>query len=148
MNKRRVFVVAAVALAALAGFFRSHVGTQPEAVSAALHVEPHRQEPVRARPTSACASPRRRTRKSARRYSEPRARRAVAEVDPSARVDLDRADVAELETLPGIGERLAERIVAFREQNGPFAALDDLLDINGVSERVVDALEPYVEFSR
>ena len=72
----------------------------------------------------------------------------ASEAPPVARVDLNRADVAELETLPGIGRRLAERIVAFREENGPFAALDELLDVNGVSERVVDALEPYVDFRR
>jgi competence protein ComEA len=68
----------------------------------------------------------------------------ASEAPPVARVDLNHAGVAELETLPGIGQRLAERIVAFREQNGPFAALDELLDVNGLSERVVDALEPYV----
>lgn len=71
----------------------------------------------------------------------------ASDAAPIDRVDLNSADVAELERLPGIGRRFAERIVAFREQNGPFAALDDLLDVNGLSERVVDELEPYVEFS-
>jgi competence ComEA-like helix-hairpin-helix protein len=147
---KRIFIVAAVALAAFAGFIRSHAGSQPAAASAALHVESHSPSPVRARRAAApgCVAPRRRrSRRSSSRYSEPRARRMASDVSPIARVDVNSADAAELETLPGIGPRMAERIVAFREQNGPFAALDDLLDVNGLSERVVDELEPYVAFS-
>jgi len=130
---KRIFIVVAVALAAFAGFIRSHAGSQPAAASAALHVESHSPAPARARRAAApgCVAPRRR-----------RSRK------PAERVDLNRADAAELETLPGIGPRMAERIVAFREQNGPFVALDDLLDVNGLSERVVDELEPYVAFGR
>jgi competence protein ComEA len=45
---------------------------------------------------------------------------------PAWRVDINAAGAAELELLPGIGPQLAQRIVAEREKNGPFASLDDL----------------------
>ncbi len=49
-------------------------------------------------------------------------------------VDLNQADVAELEELPGVGPVLAERIVAHREANGPFGSIEDLLDVPGIGE--------------
>jgi competence protein ComEA len=63
---------------------------------------------------------------------------------PPAPVDLNAAGEAELERLPGIGPSLAERIVAFREANGRFARVDDLLDVAGMNERRLEALLPYV----
>ena len=45
--------------------------------------------------------------------------------------------------LPGIGPALAERIVEFRDANGPFASLDDLLDVTGTSPRLIEELQPY-----
>jgi competence protein ComEA len=74
----------------------------------------------------------------------PRRRANVASL---RRIDLNRASADELETLPGIGPRLAERIVAFRATNGPFGALDELLDVNGVSDKLLAAIEQYVALS-
>ena len=65
---------------------------------------------------------------------------------PDAPVDVNAADATQLEALPGVGRRLAERIVEFRETNGPFASADELLDVNGVSERLLDEISPYVTF--
>ncbi len=62
---------------------------------------------------------------------------------PDEPVDLNSADAAALETLPGIGPALAERIVEFRDANGPFASLDDLLDVAGTSPRLIEELQPY-----
>ncbi|HUO47113.1 MAG TPA: ComEA family DNA-binding protein [Acidimicrobiia bacterium] len=55
-------------------------------------------------------------------------------VTPDGVVRLNRADPTELETLPGVGPVLAERIYEFREQNGPFQTLEDLLDVPGIGE--------------
>jgi len=66
-----------------------------------------------------------------------------AEDAPAQLVDLNLADENELETLPGIGPALAGRIVEFREANGPFGSLDDLLDVGGMTQRKLDDLEPY-----
>ena len=49
-------------------------------------------------------------------------------------VDLNRSTAAELEALPGVGPVLAARIVAYRELNGPFEAVEDLLDVGGIGE--------------
>ncbi len=50
-----------------------------------------------------------------------------------ASVGIDEADVDALARVPGLGPALAARIVAFRETNGPFANLDELLDVNGMT---------------
>ena len=55
-------------------------------------------------------------------------------VAADGRVPINTADAAALETLPGVGPVLAERIVAFRTQNGPFGAVEDLLDVPGIGE--------------
>ena len=67
---------------------------------------------------------------------------------PIATVDLNAADAATLATLPGIGAGLAERIVAFRALNGPFASTDELLDVGGVSASKADRLAPFVTFGK
>ncbi|QXE28657.1 MULTISPECIES: ComEA family DNA-binding protein [Microbacterium] len=69
-----------------------------------------------------------------------------AVADPSAppsgdgTVDLNTADQAALEELPGIGPALAERIVAWREDNGRFRTVDDLLAVPGIGEKVLEGL--------
>lgn len=62
---------------------------------------------------------------------------------PEMVVDLNSADVSELETLPGVGSALAERIVTVRETSGPFGSLDDLLDVAGMTAGKVDAITPF-----
>jgi competence protein ComEA len=63
---------------------------------------------------------------------------------PPAQVDINTADAETLATVPGIGGGLAERIVAFRDQNGPFASVDELLDVAGITDHRLDAMLPYV----
>ncbi len=63
---------------------------------------------------------------------------------PGAPIDINVAEAAELATLPGIGLGLAERIVAFREANGPFADPSDLLDVSGITQRRLATIAPYI----
>lgn len=49
-------------------------------------------------------------------------------------IRVNQADAASLEELPGVGPVLAERIVAHREANGPFEAVEDLLEVPGIGE--------------
>jgi competence protein ComEA len=51
---------------------------------------------------------------------------------PGALVNINTASVPELETLPGIGPTLAQAIVDHRAQHGPFAAVEDILDVSGI----------------
>jgi competence protein ComEA len=62
----------------------------------------------------------------------------------AARIDLNRADVDELARLPGVGHALATRIVRTREAEGPFAAVDDLRQVGGVSRRTIERLRRLV----
>lgn len=59
-------------------------------------------------------------------------------------IDLNDADVAALDTLPRIGPALAERIVAWRDENGRFTSVDDLLSVPGIGEKIVDGLRDLV----
>lgn len=63
------------------------------------------------------------------------------------RVDVNTAPAAELETLPGIGEKKALAIVEYREANGPFRAVEELERVKGISERTVDGMRAYVRVS-
>lgn len=49
-------------------------------------------------------------------------------------VDVNHASVVDLEALPGVGPVLAERIFEYREEHGPFIAVEDLLDVPGIGE--------------
>jgi competence protein ComEA len=53
-------------------------------------------------------------------------------------VNINTADKETLMTVKGVGEKRAEAIIAFREQNGPFKSVDDLLLVKGVGQSIVD----------
>jgi len=53
----------------------------------------------------------------------------------SAPVDVNSASVEELMSVPGIGQVVAQRIVEFREKNGPYKSVDDLLKVQGIGEK-------------
>ena len=63
------------------------------------------------------------------------------------RIDLDRADVIEITRLPRIGPALAQRIVAWRTEHGPFGSLERLDSVPGVGPKLLEAIRPYVKFS-
>lgn len=54
--------------------------------------------------------------------------------------DLNTADKEALILLPGIGETLADRILAARRENGPFSSWDELLMVQGIGEKTVEVL--------
>ncbi|MDE2573550.1 MAG: helix-hairpin-helix domain-containing protein [bacterium] len=63
---------------------------------------------------------------------------------PPHDLSLNTATSGELARVPGIGARLAARIIAYRETYGPFSSLDDLLDVNGVTARTLDRAAEFV----
>lgn len=65
----------------------------------------------------------------------PDARREVGSA-----VDINTATVEELMSVPGIGQVIAQRIVEFREKNGPYASVDDLLKVRGIGEKSLDRI--------
>jgi competence protein ComEA len=66
---------------------------------------------------------------------------------PGERVDLDRADVSEITRLPRIGPALAQRIVAWRTEHGPFGSFARLDSVSGVGPSLLKAIQPFVSFS-
>ena len=54
------------------------------------------------------------------------------------KVNINTADVTTLTTLKGVGPQLAERIAAFRKNNGPFATVEDLMQVKGVGEKILE----------
>ena len=64
-----------------------------------------------------------------------------------ARVNLNTASVEELTALPGIGPSYAKRIVDYREKNGPFKKVEDLLNVQGIGEKTFEKLRDRVTIS-
>ena len=63
---------------------------------------------------------------------------------PSSLVNLNTANEQELESLPGVGEVTAGRIIDYREANGPFHSVDDLVHIQGISMKTINGLRDLV----
>jgi len=115
------------------------------AVNLAAHVEdgdevvvPARGEAGPARRTYRQHGPRRRA------HTRGRGGRHHRAAPPAVAIDLNAADATLLATIPGIGPTLAERIVAFRAANGRFTSPDELLDVEGFTDRRLDAIAAYV----
>ncbi len=75
---------------------------------------------------------------------------ALIEIDEAPPLDLkfqvqvNQADWPELALLPKIGEALARRIVAYREQHGPFQSIDQLQDVKGIGPKTLRHIQPFV----
>jgi competence protein ComEA len=61
-------------------------------------------------------------------------------VAADGRININTADAAGLEQLPGVGPAIAARIIAWREQNGPFRSVDELSAVSGIGEKTLDGL--------
>jgi competence protein ComEA len=63
------------------------------------------------------------------------------------KIDINRAELWLLEALPGIGEVLAQRIVDYRSQNGPFRTIEDLLKVSGIGPAIFENITDYITVS-
>lgn len=59
-------------------------------------------------------------------------------------VDLNSADLAALDTLPGVGPAIAQRILEWREANGPFHSVEELLEVSGIGPATLDKIRERV----
>ncbi|MNR21422.1 ComE operon protein 1 [compost metagenome] len=63
----------------------------------------------------------------------------VSSQSQSAKIDLNAADASTLQReLAGIGAAKANAIVAYRETNGPFSSVDELLEVKGIGKAILD----------
>lgn len=62
----------------------------------------------------------------------------------SGLLNINSASVSQLEALPGIGDVIAQRIVDYRNINGPFTSIDELVNVSGISPSMVEELRPFI----
>jgi competence protein ComEA len=62
------------------------------------------------------------------------------------KININEADEKQLEKLPGIGPSKAKRIIEYREKNGKFKSLDELLNVNGIGPKTLEKIENYLAF--
>ena len=66
------------------------------------------------------------------------------EAELPQKIDINRAEPWLLEALPGIGEVLAQRIVDYRSENGPFRRIEDLLQVEGIGPATLEKIKDYI----
>jgi len=61
-----------------------------------------------------------------------------------AKININTASLAELQTLPRIGPKVAQRIIDYRTQNGPFKKPEDLMKVRGIGEKVFNQIKDLI----
>ncbi len=78
--------------------------------------------------------------------SAPPVARSQAPASPG-KINLNTASQAELESLPGIGPSLAQRIIAYREENGPFKTIEDIQKVKGIGPAIFEKIKDLITVS-
>ncbi len=74
----------------------------------------------------------------------PDSRVVSAAANGQVSVDVNAGTEEELVSVPGIGKSLARRIVEFREKNGPYRQIEDLMKVQGIGEKNLERFRPYL----
>ena len=65
-----------------------------------------------------------------------------AAAKPAVQVNLNTATVADLQDLPGVGAKVAARIIEYRQKQGPFKRIEELMNVQGIGEKSFLKLRP------
>ena len=68
----------------------------------------------------------------------------TAAATASAPVNLNTATAEQLATIPGVGPKMAERILDYRQKNGGFKKIEDLMNVSGVGEKSLLKMKPLI----
>jgi competence protein ComEA len=71
-------------------------------------------------------------------------RTAAKASTPAGIVNINTASASDLEALPGIGAKTAARIIEYRQKNGPFKKIEELMNVRGVGEKNFLKLKPQI----
>ena len=63
---------------------------------------------------------------------------------PKAKVNINTASVSELETLPRVGPKVAQRIIDFRTKNGGFKKIEEIMKVQGIGEKVYEDIKDLI----
>jgi competence protein ComEA len=77
----------------------------------------------------------------------PKPATAAKAAAPSAPINLNTATQAQLESLPGVGAKAAQRVLEYRKQNGSFKKVEDLMNVKGFGEKTFLKLKPMLTVS-
>ncbi len=80
--------------------------------------------------------------------SKPPAQAKAKANAPSGPVNINTATQAQLESLPGLGAKVAERIIEYRQKNGNFKKVEDLMNVKGIGEKSFLKLKPLLTVSQ
>jgi len=69
---------------------------------------------------------------------------SAAQADEKGQININKASVEELEQLPRVGAKVAERIVQYRTRNGAFKTVDELTTVQGVGDKMLEQLRPMI----
>jgi comEA protein len=67
------------------------------------------------------------------------------DIESAGKVDINTAEMEELKSLPGIGEKTAEKIINKRNELGAFSLLENLMLVHGIGQKTFEKLLPYIQ---
>ena len=70
---------------------------------------------------------------------------AASAMGSDAKVNINEADQAQLETLNGIGPSKAQKIIQYREENGDFQSIEELMNVSGIGEKTFEGLREQID---
>ncbi len=62
----------------------------------------------------------------------------------SGTININKANASELMKIPGIGEATAQKIISYREKNGDFLAIEEIMNVSGIGEKKFESVKPYL----
>jgi competence protein ComEA len=68
----------------------------------------------------------------------------AAGIDATGRVNINTADRDELETIPSVGPATAENIIGYREENGPFKTIEEIMNVSGIGEGKFEDMQEFI----